>query len=200
MSAVARSGWPISSGAARSCCSSTAATGARTATPSSPAMRFATGSSKLGARVLASVDGAPDGTAIKTKLRFPFPVLSDPGHAAIDRYGGSRRDSGGGSRSASRRPTCSTATAGSAGHMSARTSPTGPFQSLTDRVPFSQAVKYTVGGTLFVPTTGNELQILGQGRGHLTLRRARVGTRLVRKASTILTRITAQTGPFGWLG
>jgi peroxiredoxin len=43
----------------------------------------------LGARVLAiSVDGSPDGAALKTKLRFPFPVLSDPTHAVIDRYGG----------------------------------------------------------------------------------------------------------------
>ena len=43
----------------------------------------------LGVQVLAiSVDGQPDGASLKTKLRFPFPVLSDPDHAAIDRYGG----------------------------------------------------------------------------------------------------------------
>lgn len=43
----------------------------------------------LGAQVLAiSVDGQPDAAALKTKLRFPFPVLSDPSHAVIDRYGG----------------------------------------------------------------------------------------------------------------
>ena len=43
----------------------------------------------LGAQVLAiSVDGEPDGAALKTKLRFPFPVLSDPDHAVIDRFGG----------------------------------------------------------------------------------------------------------------
>jgi len=43
----------------------------------------------LGAQVLAiSVDGQPDGGALKTKLPFPFPVLSDPEHVVIDRYGG----------------------------------------------------------------------------------------------------------------
>lgn len=43
----------------------------------------------LGAQVLAiSVDGTPGAAALKTKLRFPFPVLSDPTHAVIDQYGG----------------------------------------------------------------------------------------------------------------
>lgn len=43
----------------------------------------------LGAQVLAiSVDGRPDGAALKTKLRFPFPVLSDPERTVIDRYAG----------------------------------------------------------------------------------------------------------------
>lgn len=45
--------------------------------------------SALGAQVLAiSVDGGPDGTKLKTKLRFPFAVLSDPEHTVIDRYAG----------------------------------------------------------------------------------------------------------------
>ncbi len=44
---------------------------------------------ELGAQILAiSVDGRPDGAALKTKLRFPFRVLSDVDHAVIDRYGG----------------------------------------------------------------------------------------------------------------
>ncbi len=43
----------------------------------------------LGAKVLAvSVDGGPHGARLKTKLRFPFPVLSDPDHTVIDQYAG----------------------------------------------------------------------------------------------------------------
>lgn len=44
---------------------------------------------EIGAKVLAiSVDGGPDGARLKTKLRFPFPVLSDPDHTVIDAYAG----------------------------------------------------------------------------------------------------------------
>jgi peroxiredoxin len=44
---------------------------------------------RLGARVLAiSVDSGPDNGALRSKLAFPFPVLSDPDHVAIDRYAG----------------------------------------------------------------------------------------------------------------
>lgn len=39
-----------------------------------------------------------------------------------------------------------------------------------------------------------------EGRGHLILRRPGVGTRLLREASIILTRISAQTGPVGRFG
>lgn len=43
----------------------------------------------IGAKVLAvSVDGGPNGARLKTKLQFPFPVLSDPDHTVIDQYGG----------------------------------------------------------------------------------------------------------------
>lgn len=43
----------------------------------------------LGAQVLAiSVDGRPDGARLKSKLRFPFAVLSDSEHTVIDRYAG----------------------------------------------------------------------------------------------------------------
>ncbi len=43
----------------------------------------------LGAAVLAiSVDRPADAASLKTKLQFPFPVLSDPDHAVIDMYAG----------------------------------------------------------------------------------------------------------------
>ncbi len=46
----------------------------------------------IGAKVLAiSVDHGPDGARLKTKLRFPFTVLSDPEHTVIDKYGGIER-------------------------------------------------------------------------------------------------------------
>jgi peroxiredoxin len=44
---------------------------------------------RLGARVLAiSTDSGPDNGALRGKLAFPFPVLSDADHVAIDRYAG----------------------------------------------------------------------------------------------------------------
>jgi len=43
----------------------------------------------LGVRVLAiSVDEGPDSAKLKAKLGFPFPVLSDPEHQAINGYAG----------------------------------------------------------------------------------------------------------------
>ena len=44
---------------------------------------------RLGAGFLAiSVDNGPDSSALKSKLALPFPILSDPTHAVIDRYAG----------------------------------------------------------------------------------------------------------------